>query len=67
MLKAMTGALTVIGYSDAVKDMIDGGFAINVDFTPAYLYELCKMDGAIILSNDCKKIQIGRASCRERV
>ncbi len=56
VLKAMTGALIVIGYNDAVKDMIDGGFAINVDFTPAYLYELCKMDGAIILSNDCKKI-----------
>ncbi len=56
VLKAMTGALIVIGYSDAIKDMIDGGFAINVDFSPAYLYELCKMDGAIILSNDCKKI-----------
>ncbi|HZJ76279.1 MAG TPA: DNA integrity scanning diadenylate cyclase DisA [Oscillospiraceae bacterium] len=56
VLKAMTGALIVIGYSDAIKDMIDGGFAINVDFSPAYLYELCKMDGAIILSNDCRKI-----------
>lgn len=56
VLKAMTGALIVIGYSEAVKDMVDGGFAINVDFTPAYLYELCKMDGAIILSGDCKKI-----------
>ncbi len=56
VLKAMTGALIVIGYSEAVKDMVDGGFAINVDFTPAYLYELCKMDGAIILSSDCKKI-----------
>ena len=42
VLKAMTGALIVIGYSDAIKDMIDGGFAINVDFSPAYLYELCK-------------------------
>lgn len=56
VLKARTGALIVIGYNDAMKDMIDGGFAINVDFSPAYLYELCKMDGAIILSNDCKKI-----------
>jgi len=36
--------------------MVDGGFAINVDFSPAYLYELCKMDGAIVLSTDSKKI-----------
>ena len=28
----MTGALIVIGYSGKIKDMIDGGFAINVDF-----------------------------------
>ncbi len=56
VLKAKTGALIVIGHSEGVKSMIDGGFAINVDFSPAYLYELCKMDGAIVLSNDCKKI-----------
>lgn len=56
VLKARTGALIVVGDSEAVKSMIDGGFAINVDFSPAYLYELCKMDGAIVLSSDCKKI-----------
>lgn len=56
VLKAKTGALIVIGDSEDVKEMIDGGFAINVDFSPAYLYELCKMDGAIVLSNDSKKI-----------
>ncbi|MFW5647668.1 MAG: DNA integrity scanning diadenylate cyclase DisA [Candidatus Alkaliphilus sp. MAG34] len=56
VLKAMTGALIIIGYSEEIKGMVDGGFAINVDFSPAYLYELCKMDGAIILSGDCKRI-----------
>lgn len=56
VLKAKTGALIVIGDSEDVRSMIDGGFAINVDFSPAYLYELCKMDGAIVLSNDSKKI-----------
>ncbi len=56
VLRAKTGALIVVGYNDAIRDMIDGGFTINVDFSPAYLYELCKMDGAIILSSDCKKI-----------
>ncbi|HZK57197.1 MAG TPA: DNA integrity scanning diadenylate cyclase DisA [Clostridia bacterium] len=56
VLKAMTGALIIIGHSEEIKNMVDGGFAINVDFSPAYLYELCKMDGAIILSADCKRI-----------
>ena len=35
---------------------MDGGFSINIDFSPARLYELAKMDGAIILSEDLKKI-----------
>ena len=33
-----------------------GGFKIDEDYTPARLYELAKMDGAIILSKDLKKI-----------
>jgi len=37
-------------------DIVDGGFPINMEFTPNYLYELGKMDGAIILSQDAKKI-----------
>jgi len=48
--------LLVVGYSDEVKAVVDGGFMINCDYSPAYLYELAKMDGAIILSEDTKKI-----------
>ena len=33
-----------------------GGFKIDENYTPARLYELAKMDGAIILSKDLKKI-----------
>ena len=32
------------------------GFKIDEDYTPARLYELAKMDGAIVLSKDLKKI-----------
>ena len=39
-----------------LKIWLTGGFFVNVDFTPARLYELAKMDGAIILSQDLKKI-----------
>ena len=35
---------------------MDGGFYINTELTPAHLYELAKMDGAIIISTDEKKI-----------
>ncbi|MDQ0340157.1 diadenylate cyclase [Caldalkalibacillus uzonensis] len=56
VLRAKTGALIVIGYSKEMMNMVDGGFSINCEFTPANLYELAKMDGAIILSQDAKRI-----------
>lgn len=56
ILKAKTGALIVIGDSKNVLDIVDGGFSIDVEYTPAKLYELAKMDGAIVLSGDLKRI-----------
>lgn len=56
ILKAKTGGLIVIGDGKQVESIIDGGFNLNVDFSPARLYELAKMDGAIVLSEDMKKI-----------
>lgn len=56
VLRAKTGALIVVGYSPEVMEIVDGGFSINCDFSPNYLYELAKMDGAIILSEDLQRI-----------
>lgn len=56
VLRAKTGALIVVGYSPEVMEVVDGGFSINCDFSPNYLYELAKMDGAIILSEDMRRI-----------
>jgi diadenylate cyclase len=56
ILRARTGALIVIGDTDKVMKVVDGGYHINADLNPASLYELAKMDGAIILSSDAKKI-----------
>ncbi|ADL53428.1 DNA integrity scanning diadenylate cyclase DisA [Clostridium cellulovorans] len=56
ILRAKTGGLIILGNSDQLMKIVDGGFKINADYNPAYLYELAKMDGAIILSNDLKKI-----------
>ncbi|CAH1219829.1 DNA integrity scanning protein DisA [Paenibacillus plantiphilus] len=56
VLRAKTGALIVVGYSPEVMEVVDGGFSINCDFSPNYLYELAKMDGAIILSEDRRRV-----------
>jgi len=56
ILKAKTGALIIIGDSKEILDISDGGFKIDEEYTPARLYELAKMDGAIIISKDLKRI-----------
>ena len=56
ILKAKTGALIVIGDTKEVLDLVDGGFQLDVEYTSSRLYELAKMDGAIVLSGDLKKI-----------
>lgn len=56
ILKAKTGALIVLSDSDDILKISDGGFKIDEEFTSTNIYELAKMDGAIILSSDLKKI-----------
>jgi len=56
ILRAKTGGLLVISDSPEIMELAEDGFAINANFTPANLYELAKMDGAIIISEDVKKI-----------
>ncbi len=56
VLRSKTGGLIVLGYNNEMMNIVDGGFFINCDFSPAYLYELAKMDGAIILNEDGTRI-----------
>lgn len=42
-------------YRQCKKKVVDGGFHIQAPYTAAQLYELAKMDGAIILSKDIQK------------
>jgi len=55
IVKGGMGGLLIIEHPDLYK-IIEGGFRINCKFTPQKLVELCKMDGAIIISEDFKKI-----------
>jgi len=55
VLKIKKGALIVVE-NEYMHGILDGGFRINTKFTPQKLIELSKMDGAIVLSKDMKKI-----------
>ena len=55
LLNAHMGALIVFE-NEPAKNVIEKGFKINAKFSQQKLVELSKMDGAIILSNDGKKI-----------
>lgn len=56
ILQGKTGGLIVVGDSEEVLKLVNGGFYIGCNFSPAKFYELAKMDGAIILSSDAKRI-----------
>lgn len=62
ILRAKTGALLLItDNNDVIKEVVDGGFSINEEYTSSKLYELAKMDGAIVLSGDLKRILFANA------
>lgn len=56
ILRSETGALIVVDDRPEVLEIAEGGFTVNAEFSPARLYELAKMDGAIILSQDARRI-----------
>lgn len=56
ILRGRTGALIVLGFDRAVDELCDGGFRLDVEFSPTRLRELCKMDGAVVLNDDATRI-----------
>ena len=57
ILAAGNGALIVVGADEAVTPLIDGGFRLDCPFSAARLYELCKMDGAVLVTGDLGSIR----------
>lgn len=57
ILRAKTGGLILIGDGEEELKLIDGGFNIDAQYSPAYVYELAKMDGAIVLSSNLNRIR----------
>jgi diadenylate cyclase len=56
IIKGHLGALVVIGEPSELQFLFSGGIRIDVPFTPQFLYELAKMDGAIILDSNATRI-----------
>ena len=50
------GALICVGDTENVLAAGDDGFKLDVSFTSNRLFELCKMDGAVVLDKDLTKI-----------
>ncbi len=57
VLSAGLGALIVVGAEAQIQPLIDGGFHLDCPFSVARLYELCKMDGAVLVSNGITHIR----------
>lgn len=56
ILRAKTGGLVILGDNEEILGIVDGGFSIDSEYSPSYIYELAKMDGAIVLSSDLRRI-----------
>ncbi|MGM9929596.1 MAG: DNA integrity scanning diadenylate cyclase DisA [Bacillus sp. (in: firmicutes)] len=61
VLRANTGGLIVVGFNEKVKAIVEGGFTIGCPFSPSALYELAKMDGAIVLNEAADTILLANA------
>lgn len=61
VLRANTGGLIVLGSKEQTEGIVEGGFQIDCSFSPSYLYELAKMDGAIILNEEGNRILVANA------
>ncbi|ADI03007.1 DNA integrity scanning diadenylate cyclase DisA [Syntrophothermus lipocalidus] len=61
VVKAKTGALIVVGDTPEIMNLVNGGFRLDCEYSPANLYELAKMDGAIIMNADATRILVANA------
>src|SRR5215475_6763193 len=56
IVHSRTGGLIVVGDLDDISHLLSGGIKLDIDYTPAMLYQVAKMDGAIVLNGEATKI-----------
>jgi diadenylate cyclase len=56
IIRSHEGALIVIGEPDELSFLFSGGIRLDAPFRPQLMYELAKMDGAIIVDTAVKRL-----------
>jgi diadenylate cyclase len=56
IIHARTGGLILLAEADEVSFLFSGGIKLDIDYTPALLYQVAKMDGAIVMPPGAEKI-----------
>jgi diadenylate cyclase len=56
IVRARNGGLIVFASEEQVLPLVSGGIFIDIELQPMILYELAKMDGAILLNRDGSRI-----------
>jgi diadenylate cyclase len=56
VIRSKEGALIVIGDPEELSFLYSGGMKLDLPFTPQLLYELAKMDGAIIVNSELTRL-----------
>jgi diadenylate cyclase len=56
IIRADRGTLIVIGWTPQIEPLVSGGFVIDIAATSQRIAELAKMDGALVLDADAKRI-----------
>ncbi|MGZ8687005.1 MAG: diadenylate cyclase, partial [Gaiellaceae bacterium] len=56
VIRAHEGALIVIGNPEELSFLYSGGIRIDQPFTPQLLFELSKMDGAIVVDDEISRL-----------
>jgi diadenylate cyclase len=57
VIRGHTGALFVLADEEDIAPVLSGGFQLDVEFSPKLMYQLAKMDGAIVLDRDARRIR----------
>ena len=58
IIRSREGALIVVGEPTELGFLFSGGISLDQPFTPQLLYELAKMDGAIIVNSDLTRLAV---------
>ncbi|MCI2430000.1 DNA integrity scanning diadenylate cyclase DisA [Candidatus Acetothermia bacterium] len=61
IVQMRNGGLIVLADTEKAQEVVQAGFWLDADFTPQRVVELSKMDRAIVLSEDLKKISYANA------